>query len=114
MGIASPEDVLVPLVAAVEAEPDVEADMEPEVVAVVSVAAPEPVPVTFVPSVVGKLAPLGTSSVVSMGGKVCSGGWPVGGGDAFWAMAPIAKAMRSEAFIITVKFEELLWFVGSM
>lgn len=62
------------------ADPD--PDAEAAVVSVAEVLEPAPVPETFISSVVGKLALLGTNSVVSMtGGNVCSGGWPVGRGD---------------------------------
>ncbi|KAK9441611.1 hypothetical protein VB005_06252 [Metarhizium brunneum] len=72
VGAAEPVDVRVPLVVAADPDPDAEA----AVVWVAEEPEPAPVPETFVPGVVGKLAPLGTGSVVWMtGGNVCSGGW---------------------------------------
>lgn len=92
VGAAKPVDVRVPLVVAADPDPDAEAAL----VSVAEEPEPELVPATFVPGVVGKLPPLGTNSVVSMtGGNVCSGGWPVGGGDACWAVAPRAKTSSS-------------------
>ncbi|KID59898.1 hypothetical protein MAN_10350, partial [Metarhizium hybridum] len=92
VGAAELVDVPVPLVVAADPDPNAEAAL----VSVAEEPEPELVPVTFVPGVVGKLAPLGTGSVVSMtGGNLCSGGWPVGGGDACWAVAPRAKTSSS-------------------
>lgn len=62
VGAAEPVDVRVPLVVA--ADPDPDPDAEAAVVSVAEEPEPELVPVVFVSSVVGKLAPLGTNSVV--------------------------------------------------